>query len=61
MAAMTLRPLCLLIHQVVGWVALLACGQAAKNAEILVLRREIAVLRRQVAQPGPKGNLGVIA
>src|SRR6266568_95282 len=38
---------------VFGWLALLARTDAAKDAEILVLRQEIAVLRRQVATPKP--------
>jgi Polyketide cyclase / dehydrase and lipid transport len=50
---MTLRLLYLILRQLLGWLELLARGQASKNAEILVLRQEVAVLRRQVARPRP--------
>ena len=36
-----------------GWLALLARSDDSKNAEILMLRHEVAVLRHQVACPKP--------
>src|SRR5437867_3321242 len=37
--------------RVVGWLALLSRADAAKNVEIVMLRHEVAVLRRQVGRP----------
>jgi transposase len=45
-----------------GWLALLPRSDASKNVEILVLRHELALLRRQVARPKPdRADRAVIA
>jgi putative transposase len=48
---MTLRLTYLLLCRVLRRLALLARSSAAKDAELLMLRHEVAVLRRQVTQP----------
>ena len=48
-----IRLIYLFMGRVLGWLALLAHSDAAKDAEILVLWHEVAVLRRQVACPRP--------
>jgi hypothetical protein len=37
--------------RLVGWVVLLAHSSTSKDAELLVLRQEVAVLRRQNPKP----------
>jgi putative transposase len=41
----------LMFVRLVGWMALLARSAASKDAELLVLRQEVAVLRRQNPRP----------
>jgi putative transposase len=48
-----IRLVYLFVVRMLGWLALLAGSDAAKDVEILVLRHEVAVLRRQVACPRP--------
>jgi putative transposase len=47
----TLRLLFLVVRAAVDWLGLLTRSDASKEAEILVLRHQVAVSRRQVARP----------
>ena len=49
---MSLRLAYLGLLRVFGWLALLARSDRAKDAEILLLRHQVAVLQRQVRAPG---------
>ena len=48
---MTVRILYLMFVRLAAWLALLARSSASKDAELLVLRQEVAMLRRQHPKP----------
>src|ERR1019366_540065 len=48
---MSLRLLYLIFVRLCSWLVLLGRSSASKNAELLVLRHEVAVLRRRNPQP----------
>ena len=48
---MSLRLLYLIFVRLCGWLALLGRSSASKNAELLILRHEVAVLRRTRPRP----------
>jgi putative transposase len=45
------RLLYLIFRRLVAWLGILARSSRSKNVEILVLRHEVAVLRRQISRP----------
>jgi putative transposase len=58
----SLRFAYLAVLRIFGWLALLARSDRAKDAEILILRHQVAVLQRQVKTPQlPRADRTVLA
>jgi putative transposase len=55
------RLLYLITLRLFGWLRLLARSAATKNVEILILRHEIAVLRRHVTLRGSRSRPAVLS
>ncbi len=54
---MSLRLLYLIFIRLCGWLILLGRSPASKDIELLVLRHEVAVLRRTTLRPGWTGPI----
>jgi hypothetical protein len=55
---MSLRFAHLAVRREFGWLVLLTRSHRAKDAEILILRHQVAVLQRQVKTRGCRGPTG---
>jgi putative transposase len=49
----------LIFIRLCGWLVLLSRSSASKNAELLVLRHEVAVLRRTIPRPPWTGPIAL--